>query len=107
MLKQQNSTPAPTGATALQAMIDDRAGLLAQAVRARHLCRVLTNDLEVKLNFARACRTDETTVTLMFQKDGIDTVLWLMSELWEATHAAAEFVDQASDLVNELVEAGK
>jgi|GEM_PF-3094964 len=56
--------------------------LWSQATELTHLLHFLMGELEDSLNPDRGHTDDRGTITLMFQKDGIEAKLWAMGNSW-------------------------
>ena len=94
MLSTENSTSTSGSATPIdwRAVVDGHDGLYDHAViMTRHLY-VLMDRLETCLSANRG-RVTETGITLVFQQDGIDANLWLVSEAWQLAKSLREKIE--------------
>ena len=97
---QSNTTvkPAPTTSPddALLKMVEEAAG---EARAIHNALYLLLSDLDWGFSEKRAIATDKGSVTLIFQKHGIDAKLWLAGEAWSK---AADIVEQLNVIVSKV-----
>ncbi|MCK9552256.1 hypothetical protein [Aquamicrobium sp.] len=82
--------------TELEGAIED---IWAKANVIQRLTFLLDINLEKDFKLGRATRIDGNTVTLMFQKRGIDATLWLAGETWSKTADLLEILDDLNSSV--------
>jgi transcription elongation factor len=80
------------------------AGLVEASSTLVHQLHYLLGDLESGLDLGRARAIDGDTVTLMFQKDGIEATLWLLSEAWRTAKNMQEALKALQDQMDEAGE---
>lgn len=58
----------------------------------QRVCYILMGKLDRSLDPHRGCREpiDRETITLIFQEEEIDTLVWLAGEAWERAKALSE-----------------
>ena len=106
MLKQQNSTPARAGATEIlcsvpAAVIDSigddiekTGGMIAKARASKHLTELLLAETDRLLGHDRGKPgPTEGVRSYLIPDAAMETLIWLISEIWENSRDLSEMVD--------------
>lgn len=89
-----------TGAIAVGTLMDANDGMFSAAMDLQRALYLLMSDLEDSFAFDRG-KIDGNTVTLKFQKDGIDAALWLAAMAWGRAKDLVEIIEAVQHAVDE------
>ncbi len=70
------------------------------------MLHLLLGDLESGLDETRG-RIDRNSVTLMFQRNGIDATMWLVGEVWNRSVDLRDYLDELERIADSIREAGE